>query len=1252
MLDTLPREIRRKLIFSNEMMAIMSAMGKRILDSGDYDLQVAITEALCRMTSEVQRAELANHWFPMEFVSNAFKKIRDVEFETDCRKFLNLVNGMLGDKRRVFTFPCLSAHLENQKLQTPSDEKLEEFWIDFNIGTQSLSFYVSTADEDHQWETVCITDNEVDVYNIEAVGNKMLLTVALNTAATVGQIKGSRLRIFFDSALDITNVVRKVFGAHKCKVLIPESQESMSSGKHNALVYTSDIKTKNQLHLTTPSSSQPNCDEDSVQSSNKMVTPSRPKVSEASISIVVPGAQKAVSPIVPVKTSSLGKAKMKPPLEIINSAQRKMFVVPSHKDNTYCLKKMPANKQKLRKTDVESMKTVENAPHVSKRSPEEQIDFIPDTQFPIGKNTPRLPGFLNTSFGLSKKPTRTVRQNEKASVTNDFLSNKGETSAQNKKPTGTSHLKSQPQEVCKNTKADGQSFKRQNSKNIKMPDASLNGQTKESDVHSQGDDQPKKSDKGSKKESTKVANYQSPGNIVKKKELQKPKDERTKCLHDATQSLLAKIGSKYSCSVVKKKQAEAVWQNISDYSTQNKKGRTQNKVKLKEKRKLTKARKGETCSDIYSFQSAEGDNPTIELGASTTFLPKPTSNATLGITEKPVDKGQKCFTVAKQKSKSPRRHLFSDTDTDRGVDDTKTDFSWLKETASKKKPKILGYSRQKLTNKPETKICRTEEVPKQYRKRKAPCKETFTVSSEKEDDQQVARHKRPQRGAVKRKCYKEASNTESESEELTLPIRKETARDQYGLQAIRKQLCKETPQKPTNLTRRKQDILLNLQDSAITSKADKTPHKNLDISPISSSPESIDQVRAEHLDLETGLPIKNSSFTQLPSSPSPSSSPLASLTLEKSLSIPTVGKNVSKHGPKEYVRTGSKLEVCETVQKNLSPAPSRNSMASVTLDHSTISGMNFLNVPDPDYNEQLVSVSPISGITCLQSHTLTLKKSHCASHRSGSVVKKTANVTHATFHESGPTKRKAVLDLRHKTNDSSHLTDNSIEGSDQGTKRRKIKLLPRRLFPATEVKEPRVSRSLSTFSEKEESTEGLDTWDRSDTDVGVMCQNIGKEYTRKIQSHSRKMDYFTEQSVKSVQKHLTSVETQVRECRMKHLEKFQQTILEEIENFEQDSKALKQMEKEFNNFWSQQTQVMSVYHSNQQKRIGCLKASFENNVSRCTDFEGKIFTSEMHVMKEDMKNVQELLLRKMHEEDLLSVRKGLQSLFTAGAGSL
>lgn len=48
----------------------------------DYDLQVALMETLCRMTSRAQRRELADKWFSMKFVATAFVKIQDSEFET------------------------------------------------------------------------------------------------------------------------------------------------------------------------------------------------------------------------------------------------------------------------------------------------------------------------------------------------------------------------------------------------------------------------------------------------------------------------------------------------------------------------------------------------------------------------------------------------------------------------------------------------------------------------------------------------------------------------------------------------------------------------------------------------------------------------------------------------------------------------------------------------------------------------------------------------------------------------------------------------------------------------------------------------------------------------------------------------------------------------------------------------------------------------------------------------------------------
>lgn len=60
----------------------------------DYDFQTALMEALCRMASSKQRKELADQWFTMEHVANAFIKISDTEFETvksgNRRKCINI----------------------------------------------------------------------------------------------------------------------------------------------------------------------------------------------------------------------------------------------------------------------------------------------------------------------------------------------------------------------------------------------------------------------------------------------------------------------------------------------------------------------------------------------------------------------------------------------------------------------------------------------------------------------------------------------------------------------------------------------------------------------------------------------------------------------------------------------------------------------------------------------------------------------------------------------------------------------------------------------------------------------------------------------------------------------------------------------------------------------------------------------------------------------------------------------------------
>lgn len=56
-------------------------------------------EALCRMTTEKQRQQLASQWFSMDFIANAFKEIKDCEFET-------VSNIKTAEINRCFLFNC------------------------------------------------------------------------------------------------------------------------------------------------------------------------------------------------------------------------------------------------------------------------------------------------------------------------------------------------------------------------------------------------------------------------------------------------------------------------------------------------------------------------------------------------------------------------------------------------------------------------------------------------------------------------------------------------------------------------------------------------------------------------------------------------------------------------------------------------------------------------------------------------------------------------------------------------------------------------------------------------------------------------------------------------------------------------------------------------------------------------------------------------------------------------------------------
>ncbi|KAL7864596.1 hypothetical protein AOLI_G00160160 [Acnodon oligacanthus] len=811
-LGKIPVELKKeKILSSQEASTVMDDLASRILKGGDYDLQVALMEALCRMTSRAQRRELADRWFSMEFVATAFRNIQDSEFETDCRKFLNLVNGMQGDGRSVYSYPCLEVFLDKCALLMPVDENLKEFWIDFNLGSQSISFYFCLSEDqaqEEQWDTLCIAENEIHSYTVEEEKDVKVLQLILTEPVCVSNIEGSKLAIHFSSSLDILQATKKVYGEAKNKKFVGKTTTSvvkttvqiiLDEGCSQVLFTESQTSSEpmektvsTSVRNSTPFQLLPYHEKD-AQRKQQTLTPLRSKVSESCMYVSGSAGRKLgrspFSCVMPA-TTPVGKTKVKPALEMVASSGRKkdselrelllaksLHRVPSICEEKKSIKKQSADVPQDRKDRQETERYRRHIPvdkvlemvHADQELEDQPLDssIVPDSQTANRKETSILPGLKN--FAKNKRISvsgsllpcqKELPQSKSASVLSAPAPISIELPLQ---PSLAQHdsgvlthkelhaqLTQRLEQVLREREQQGE------------PSAAV--QKRKSSVgHAMLEPG------GPEKVTGPVAESQrpTPAKQAPSRKAMSNGDDRNMKTVKAADSMVNRISSRYKSTDFIKAAPEMASQfNIASANRYlfNKSWYPASAAKLADTSEFLKSRnqsKNPPNQDVFEFSVDAPELNGKKYGKSPEM--SRTESSVLSDSVTLSNSAKKC-PPAKPTGHNVKKHLFSDTDTE-----NMTDVSWLKSANRRPKPKVADYTRQPV--KPSLPPADTtfetpnKSLPSPKAEKVLPKPKRKT--QKKNANQNVASRKptgRPRRTAAQTRSYREPSDSGSESE--------------------------------------------------------------------------------------------------------------------------------------------------------------------------------------------------------------------------------------------------------------------------------------------------------------------------------------------------------------------------------------------------------------------------------------------------------------------------------------------------------
>ncbi|KAM7404534.1 hypothetical protein PAMP_011876 [Pampus punctatissimus] len=1140
----------------------------------DYDLQVALMEALCRMATPDQRKELADRWFNMQHVASAFVKIRDSEFETDCRKFLNLVNGMQGDRRRVYSYPCLEAYLDKHELLMPTDEKLEEFWIDFNLGSHSISFYFSLADGEGQgfegktgMSVVKTTVKIIMDQNSSQIQASAKMKISestnfINSSSTGGSVHGASSLSAVPSKNTDDKSIR--YGSNWTG-----GRTDSGSSNWNKLSVSEMLMMPTQKMNSLPRT-------DSCLSLAQQ--PERPLPAQR---LSVPGSG-------PIKQKQL-HVKLNQRLQEVRNKrnQNPAPQEPAVARTKFCdikedsKSRSSADRRSSTLCTSKEQQAQRNVPTKGKSKGQMSLEADSDAvKAPVKPSTTKaLQERITPNVEVKTNGTLSRKEKEKRYVNKNLFSDTDTDCGM----TEVSWLR----ESSRKPKPKVTKYSRPVPNKPKA--LSLHASYDSPDLPPASPKPVKGNTKPNKKPDMKKA-------VKQPKKTVKPAAEprRPHAAGRRPQRAAAITAKSYREPDTDDSQSESEKLLASKLAKTEKNNETAQVRKKKMGSKAPTKRYMKLESNNHSSQSdSVSEQPPIS---------------------KKYFVGQKCKSD-KTCQQVPEVNETKNTYSEQSADIYRR-LDCNNQTEVKKPSGLKERSQnvlQETTKFNKTNITPTQEQMNALKESWAARQASFSPSPPFIQRMRSADRSAPTLG-------------------LTLsPLL--TLRGS-PLPASPDPPCQETPSPVLLLPKPRSTVSSNgnFKASFYSAKKTHSTSKTQYIQSISPSPS-----------------LTSRGQTPAASRPTRPSTAETSPVQQQPFSIPRSPLSLSARP----LLTSTLLEL----DKPSMPSPSQSPFPEDTVNRGCHYGFS--------------KVSPLSQVSLSQSSVLSIKVkdsptvSLAMSHKTEKTPSSGQDLKSGQLHISGSSRKRRIS-----------LSSNSEEHEREERKKSKMRgqrsprMRPRKLFKSfAEVSaESEVSRMMSSSHtvssshwEAEVAVGDIDM----DEDLELpemavnptnLCQQFSSELKKKFQNRSKMMEVYNKQSLKTVQQHVSSLNMQVTKYRTQRLEQVQKVLMEEIHKLEQDDTVLKNMEKDLTMYWKKQTVAFQSYQEQETRsfflirfllpsRNKTLKKALQSNVCHSLEYEERIFTSQMCLIRKDMKSVQDRLLSEMHEGEIKSVKRGLHALF-------